>query len=135
MTIAFRYKNLGIVAVEEPNRRSPALAIRFDPAVKLAPKVAVAFESAVGSFTLTDVAYNAAAGRLEGFSEALMNKVMEACTTRFGPENVNPPVDVKLTATIVLDGKKVEVADGLTVKWVRVDPDPLAPLSVPLPKP
>lgn len=124
LTIAFRYKNLGIVAVDEPNRRPQVLtAVISDPAMQLDGKVEVEFKSALGTFKLTNVTFNPVTRRLEDFSALLMQKVVEMCTAQFGPENVNPPSEIKLTATLKpKQGDPIVIENGLTIKWIRVNP-------------
>lgn len=120
LTIGFRYKNLGITAVEEPNRRPPALSATVHPSVTPDATVAVEFESAeLGKFSVS-VGYNATTKRLEDFSVPLMQKVIDLSAARFGPENTNPPVPIKLVASFKVKDVKIDIADGLTVLWVRI---------------
>lgn len=128
MTVAFAYKNLGIVGVEEPNAR-PVLAIDVtDPTVVLADndRVDLTLRASDGTtVTVPGAVYSAKDKRLSGFGATLRDQLLLAYGTRFGPENVNPPVPVKLTATFRDKAKQpvtVEVSDGLAVQWVRVNP-------------
>ena len=125
LNVAFRYKNLGIIAVDDPNRNPPALTAEVDPdQVKIEKDATVTVNFKSGDATLpVAVKYNATTKKLEDFSLPLMQKVLETYGARFGPENVNPPVPTKFTATFKVGDKTFEIADGLTVKWVHVPPE------------
>jgi hypothetical protein len=126
-TIAFAYKNLGIVGVEEPNAR-PELSVDVTATVALADKdlVNLTLKAADGTtITVPNAVYSATDKRLSGFGAELQKQVLSVYGTRFGPENVNPPVPVKFTVTFRDKAQQpvtVEVSDGLTVQWVRVEP-------------
>ncbi|AMV29127.1 hypothetical protein VT84_32330 [Gemmata sp. SH-PL17] len=125
LTVAFRYKNLGIEAVEEPNRRPELTIAVTDPdAINLLQGKGTATielkADGIGTISLDNVAYNAEGKQLSGFSLALMTKIVGTCAAQFGPENVNPPVPIKFASAIKVDGKALEIANGLTVNWVRV---------------
>lgn len=127
LTIAFAYKNIGIVAVEEPNFRPPQMTIGVtDPNVKLADgdKVDLVFKAPDGTvINVAGVTFNVATKQLEGFAPTLRDQILATYTSRFGPENVNPPVPIKLTATFkdkAAQPATIEVADNLVIEWIKV---------------
>jgi hypothetical protein len=126
LTIAFNYKNLGIVAVSDPpNLRPPVIAISVaDKTVTLndKDKVNVVFKADDGTtVTVSGVTYNGTTNQLEGFGPTLMQQVLTAYGAVFGPENSNPPVPIKLTASFRdTAGNPATVGGGLTIQWIHI---------------
>jgi hypothetical protein len=121
LTIAFSYKNLGIVKVDEPNQRPINFTVNLDPSVQLAKgNVDIEFVSSVDKFKLSIPAGEIKNNKID-LTKSLTEKLVEVYSGKYGPENVNPIAEVKWTATIKAGTDEYSVDKDLTVKWVRVE--------------
>lgn len=123
LMIGFRYKNIGIEGVAEPNHR-PTLRVKFDSKeMKPSNPIKVTFVE-VGNADakyVIEADYDGDENATVDISAALMAKVLERNATRFGPSNINPVQKVALTATAGWKERmNLKVADQLTIQWIEV---------------
>jgi hypothetical protein len=122
--IAFRYKNLGIEAVEVPNRR-PNLRVKLNglPRPTNTVRLTVACASPKLDDIVFDLRYDPKNDSTEEFSEKLMQELFTRTATQFGPSNTNPVRELKLNCTVTWqEGGKHSLAQELTTRWIEVLP-------------
>jgi hypothetical protein len=119
LEIGFRYKNLGIEGVAEPNRQPP-LVVAIPREKPIEPLV---IELTFPNFKieLKGIKLNAARNSTEDISGLLMSEILKRVAATFGPEDVNPVKELEAKATVTwMGGPILPIEDTLRIKWVKV---------------